>query len=121
MYLQDKVNGDLKTRDGAGYAERVIAKEEFSEKILERCIVQHPRDDELFRHLIVLSRRHIKGVGHGSTSELLSASLILDRPEIATGEGFGSLDAIDRVGADWMSAVTAVRDACQLICNEHSV
>ena len=48
-------------------------------------------------------------IGVLSTGERIAVALVLDRPALFPRGGYTILEAVDRLGADWLRAATAVQ------------
>lgn len=68
-----------------------------------------PSTVDTIRRLVAAVEHDEPHIGVLSTGEAIAVALVLDRPDLLPGSYRRILDAVDRLGDDWLQAAIAVQ------------
>lgn len=68
----------------------------------------NPSTMETIRRLVAAVEHDEPHIGVLSTGEAVAVALVLNRPDLLPGQYRHVLDAVDRLGEDWLQAAIAV-------------
>lgn len=69
----------------------------------------NPSTMDTIRRLVAAVEHDEPHIGVLSTGEAIAVALVLDRPDLLPGSYRRILDAVDRLGEDWLQAAIAVQ------------